>query len=149
MVPMELTTERLFNSGEFRPVDEGHIKRVDGVTFFPNQLWFAPASKVAVLVCFQSKNGYHYSISRDVLNLLRNLEMDGVRVKQGYVAKCHGEGSKNLNPQLDGCCTVLQQLNKLNGTTPMQGEHGWFFWVDEQGIPSASHDSGVLGRVTM
>jgi hypothetical protein len=135
MRPAELSTERLFQTGEFQLVDNGYLYRKDGVRVFPNQFWFASPSKISVLVVFQSKQGVDFSLGADPFQLVLKLEQEGVRVRQAYVANCYGEGKRNGNPQLISFRTALQQKQKLNGYPPMQGEHGLFYWIDDDGFP--------------
>ena len=144
-----LTTERLFRSGEFKPVNEGYIQRTDGITFFPNQIWFDATHKTAVLCTFQSQRGTDFPLGSDALTLLRKLEQAGDRVRQAYVGCCFGTGKVNADPQLISFRTVAQQLQKLNGCAPSEGKHGLYYWIDDQGDPSTSYESDDTGKIVM
>jgi len=139
MEMMKLTTERLFQTGEFKPVDEGYIRRKDGITFFPTRMRFSRASLTAVACVFESKRGIDFSINANLKEWFAKVQMED-RIKQAYIAMCYGEGKINLNPQLITYRTWAQQEKKLNGYHPVDGKHGPYFWVDQDGNVTTSFE---------
>lgn len=134
---MQLTTERLFQSGEFRRVQDRFLMRKDGIDIFPCQMWYAEEAKVVVGCAPLSQRGIHYGLNWAMWQFIYKVEQNR-RVNQGYIAAVTGDDEKNTNLTLDGYWTVQQQKAKLNGYKPIAGNYGRpFIWIDKEGNPFA------------
>ena len=146
---MELTSESLFQSGEFKLQFDRELDAKHGIKCYPNQIWWSPASKTAVGCCFRSPQGEDFSLSRSMLQLLRRLEDEG-RVAQAYVATCRRRnGGYYTKPEVLSHCTLAQQEQKLDNVEPRSGQRGEYYWVNKNGDPAPLskpqyHDDDVM-----
>ena len=129
----ELTSQSLFQSGEFQQQPDRELFARHGIKCFPNQIWWSPASKIAVGCCYRSQTGTDYSLGVPMLQLLTRLENEGERVKQAYIVTCKRDGGR---PELQFCCTLEQQEQKLGNAEPKSRQMGAYYWIDEKGDPT-------------